>query len=71
MSDDGERPSTKPKHLLTSEQLAAHAGATPDDVTQGHRRGNGARVHRTYILVVSVVALLLLIGAVAIASATM
>ena len=59
------------KHLLTSEELASHAGAGADDLVQGHRGGNGFRVHTIYIVIVSVAALGLLVGAIAIASSMM
>lgn len=64
-------PPHRPKHLLSDEQLASHAGATAEDLTQGHRQGNGFRVHGIYIVVVSVVALVLLIAAIALASTMM
>ncbi|WP_183092449.1 hypothetical protein [Nocardioides stalactiti] len=59
------------KHLLTDEELASHAGAGPDEITQGHRQGNGIRVHRTYIIAVSLVTLALVVLAIAMASVTM
>ncbi|KAA1417948.1 hypothetical protein F0U44_15035 [Nocardioides humilatus] len=62
---------TRRKHLLTDAQLAVHAGATPDDLTHGHRQGNGMRVHRAYIVVVSITALICLVIAMAMASGTM
>jgi len=67
---DASRTSRR-KHLLTEEQLAPHSGASADDLAHGHRHGNGLRVHRTYIAVVSLVALALLVVAIAMASATM
>lgn len=59
------------KHLLSKQQLASHAGASAADLAEGHRHGNGIRVHRTYIVVVSLVALVFLGIAIAIASTTM
>jgi hypothetical protein len=59
------------KHLLTNEELASHASAGADDLVQGHRGGNGFRVHTIYIVIVSVTALVLLVGAIAIANSTM
>lgn len=59
------------KHLLTNEELASHAGANADDLVQGRREGNGVRVHTIYIVIVSVAALVLLVGGIAIASSTM
>ncbi len=59
------------KHLLTDEQLASHAGASAEDLAQSHRHGNGIRIHRTYIVIVSLAALVLLGVAIAVASATM
>ncbi len=61
----------RPKHLLTAEQLGSHAGATADDLIQGHREGNGLRVHAIYIVIVSVAALALLVGGIAMASSMM
>ncbi len=65
------KPPRRPKHLLSDEQLASHAGATAEDLAQGHRQGNGFRVHGIYIVVVSIVALILLIAAIALASTMM
>ncbi|WP_344778988.1 hypothetical protein [Nocardioides panacisoli] len=62
---------TRRRHLLTDVQLASHAGATAEDLTHGHRDGNGLRAHRTYIIVVSLVALVLLGVAIAAASGSM
>ena len=59
------------RHLLTDEQLSSRSGASADDLADGHREGNGIRIHRTYIIVVSLVALMLFGVAVALASATM
>ncbi len=64
-------PKHRAKHLLSDEQLASHAGATAEDLTQGHRQGNGFRVHGIYIVVVSIVALIVLIAAIALASTMM
>lgn len=62
---------TARKHLLTDEQLSEHAGASPDDLAGRHRQGNGLRIHRTYILVVSLAALVMLGIAIAVASTSM
>lgn len=59
------------RHLLTTEELASHAGASAEGLVHGHREGNGFRVHTIYIVIVSVVALLLIVGGIAIASSTM
>ncbi len=59
------------KHLLSREALAAISGASAEDVTHGHRRGNGVRIHGIYVVVVSITALVVLIAFIAIASATM
>jgi hypothetical protein len=59
------------KHLLTDEQLASHAGVSADDLSRIHRQGNGIRIHRTYIVIVSLAALVLLGVAIAVASTTM
>lgn len=71
MEHKGEPNRGRRKHLLTGEQLASHAGASAEDLARGHRHGNGVRVHRTYILVVSLAALVLLVVAIAVASTTM
>lgn len=71
MKQNDEHPTARRKHLLTDEQLASHAGAGAQDLAQGHRHGNGVRVHRTYIIVVSLVALVLLVVAIAVASSSM
>jgi hypothetical protein len=63
------RPSAKRKHLLSQEAMAAHAGTNADNVTPGHRQGIGLRVHGVYFLAVSVVALVVLIVLIAVASA--
>lgn len=67
MEPNQARP-VRRKHLLTDEQLASHAGATADDLALGHRHGNGIRVHRTYIIVVSLTALVLLAIAIVVAN---
>jgi hypothetical protein len=66
-------PTEKPrgKHLLTKDELASHAGATADDLIEGRREGNGFRVHTIYIVIVSVAALALLVGGIALASSMM
>ncbi len=71
MEQNDERASVGRKHLLTAEQLASHAGASAEDLAQGHRQGNGIRIHRTYIIFVSLTALVMLGVAIAVASATM
>ena len=65
------RATPRRKHLLTDEELAPHADASADDLIQGHRQGNGMRIHRTYIVVISLAALVLLGIAIAVASVTM
>jgi hypothetical protein len=69
--EQGARHRAERKHLLTDEQLASHAGASAEDLAQGHRQGNAIRIHRTYIVIVSLAALVLLVVAIAVASATM
>lgn len=71
MQTHDQRPVARRRHLLTDEQLAVHASATSADLASVHRHGNGIRVHRTYILVVSLAALVLLGFAIVMASATM
>ncbi len=66
-----DNPNGRRKHLLSEEQLASHLGASVDDLANGHRQGNGVRIHRTYFFVVSITALVLLVIAIAFASARM
>ncbi len=60
---------TNRKHLHTQEALAVHVGSTTDHMSRGHHQGNGLRVHGIYFVAVSLVALVLLIAVIAIASA--
>ncbi|MDN5743737.1 MAG: hypothetical protein L0H31_01285 [Nocardioidaceae bacterium] len=71
MQDRNGQPAPRRKHLLTAEELASHAGAGPQDLVQGRRHGNGLRVHRTYIMIVSVLALVAVGVASAMASVRM
>lgn len=64
-----EKP--RPKHLLSNDDLATHAGATAEDLIHGHRQGNGLRVHAIYIVIVSAAALALLVGGIALATSAM
>ena len=65
-------PAPRRKHLMTDEQLAAIAHPSAEDRAQAHRdNGNGIRVHRVYIVVVSLAALVMLGVAIALASAKM
>lgn len=64
-------PNATRKHLLSAQQLAAHADARAEDLVRSHGQGNGVRLHGTYFVVVSIVALVLLVGAIAMASAQM
>lgn len=58
------------RHLLSPEMVSAHR--RPDiDLTRGHRQGNGVRVHGLYFAAVSVVALVMIIAAIALASTRM
>ena len=68
MSDHAD-PKARRKHLLSAQQLAAHADATAEDLVRSHGQGNGVRVHGTYFVIVSVAALVLLVIAIAMASA--
>ena len=70
MNQTIQRSAGRRKHLLTVEQLACHAGATADDLVAGVRHGNGLRVHRSYLIVISLVTLVFLVMAIAVASAT-
>ena len=70
MSDHAD-PKARRKHLLSAQQLAAHADAKAEDLVRSHGQGNGIRVHGTYFVVVSIAALVLLVVAIAMASAQM
>ncbi|NYJ02249.1 hypothetical protein HNR19_002947 [Nocardioides thalensis] len=71
MEPNSERATTRRNHLLTAAQLASHRPATGTHLVQMHGQGNGVRVHQTYIAAISLVALVLMGVAIAIASSTM
>ena len=68
---DHVNPQARRKHLHSDQQLAAHADAKAEDLVRSHGQGNGVRLHGTYFVIVSIVALVLLVGAIAMASAQM
>ena len=70
MDEIGTGP-TKPlrRHLLSPESFSEQAGTNGDaDLTRSHGQSNGLRIHGIYFAVVSLVALLLVILAIAIAT---
>ena len=68
MDETGTNARKAPKHLLTREVVTRSAGGTADrDLTRHHGQSNGLRVHGLYFAVVSVVALVLVIGAIVLA----
>lgn len=69
--EQDSRPRAERKHLLTGAQLASQAGVSAEDLSHVHQHGNGLRIHRTYILIVSLAALVMLGVAIAVASTTM
>ncbi len=57
------------KHLLPAQTIARSAAASSRvDLTRHHGQGNGLRVHLVYFAAVSLVALMALIAAIAVAS---
>ncbi len=65
-------PKPRGKHLLAREQVTRSAGTSGDaDLTRSHGQGNGVQVHFIYFAVVSLVALVLVIAAIALATAMM
>ncbi len=60
MTDTNQPPRARGKQLLSDQELATTSGVDGDELTQGHRHGNGLRVHRNYILVVSILSFLVL-----------
>ena len=60
--------SARRKHLLSPEAIAAHASTNTENVARGHSQGIGLRIHGVYFLAVSLVALVVLIVFIAIAS---
>jgi len=61
-------PSARRKHLLSPEAIAAHASTNTENASRGHSQGIGLRIHGVYFLAVSLVALVVLIVFIAIAS---
>ena len=70
MDEIGSGP-TQPqrRHLLPAEAISRFADAEGDvDLTRSHGQGNGVRIHGIYFAAVSVVALVLVIVAIALAT---
>lgn len=73
MNEIGTGPA-KPlrRHLLSPQAIARSAGLQGDvDLTRSRGHGNGVRTHAVYFAVVSLVALVLVIAAVALATPMM
>lgn len=73
MDETEMSPSETPKRNLISRKRLAKAAEADDDpdLTRSHGQGNGMRVHLIYFAVVAVIALVLVIGGVALATAMM
>lgn len=72
MDEIGTGP-TKParRHLLTPETVTRTDTSRDADLTRRHGQSNGLRVHGVYFAAVSLVALVLIIAAIALATTTM
>ncbi len=57
--------------MLSADQSTPVSGVRAEDLSAGRNKGNGVRVHGTYIVIVSVVALILMVVGIAITSAMM
>ncbi len=70
MDEIGTDPTKPPRrHLLSPESFTKQAGTTGDaDLTRSHGQSNGLRIHGIYFALVSLVALLLVIVAIAVAN---
>lgn len=74
ITDMDENRAARPlrRHLLTPQALAKAAATRADvDLTRHHGQGNGLRVHALYFAVVSLVGLVLVIVAAALAASMM
>lgn len=60
-----------PRHLLTPETVTRTGAGLDADLTRRHGQSNGLRVHGLYFAAVSLVALVLIIAAIVLATATM
>lgn len=65
-------PRSHPKHLLSPEAVTRSNDTSGDaDLTRSHGQGNGVRIHGLYFAAVSLVALVLVIAAIALATTMM
>ena len=64
-------PKALPRHLLDPDKLSSPSDASDADLTRGHGQGNGIRIHGIYFAVVSLIALVLIVAAIAFASMMM
>ena len=73
MNEQPEEPiATRGKHLLSPEQVARGVAASKDvDLTRAHGQGNGMRVHLVTFGIASLLALVLLLVVIALASRMM
>lgn len=73
MDEIGTGPAKPLRRHLRSPQPATRSAdsSEPADPTHSHGQGNGVRVHSIYFALVSLVALVLVIAAVAVATTTM
>ena len=71
MNELGAEPTSRRRHLHTPEELAAHPASDKQDLTRQRAQGNGLRVHSLYFVIVSLIALVFLVAAIAIATADM
>ncbi|WP_182379709.1 hypothetical protein [Nocardioides sp. WS12] len=72
MNASGKSARPLPRHLLSPQEIARSAVESRDaDLTRHHGQGNGVQVHAAYFAAVSLVALVGLIIAVAVATRMM
>lgn len=72
MDDVGTGPARPARrHLLTPETLTRTDTGRTADLTRRHGQSNGLRVHGLYFAAVSLVALVLIIAAIVLATTTM
>ncbi len=57
--------------MLSADQSTPVSGARAEDLAAGRNHGNGIRIHGTYIVFVSIAALILMLIGIAITSAMM
>ena len=62
------QPTALRRHLLSPEIIARAMAVGGVDLARGHKQGNGVRVHGLYFALVSLVALLLIVASIVLAS---